>query len=141
MPRRATLAARIARLERRQQRPDLPRFIVGIFNRCDETDIIGYRAGELVAMRTLDEPLQALKERAWALGASPILVALYRPREAQEREGDVSGSVTAPDTATAFSAAPSEPEDPFDRAGIGRRATADELWFAGWTRGPAERPR
>jgi hypothetical protein len=37
--------------------------------------------------------------------------------------------------------APAKPSDPFERAGIGVKATDAQLWASGWTKGPPERPR
>lgn len=134
----ATLAARIAKLERRKERPALPRISVSIHPNDIMGEPVGWRAGNVTFLRLEGEALQACQARALAATAAPFIFALYGP---QEGRGAAPSSPIPTKGANSPDEPQIEPSNPFERAGIGRRATADELWHAGWTRGPAERLR
>ena len=124
-----TLKARIERLERRKTRRPFPRLILAIYGQSLES-IIGYRNRGVVAMRAPGEPLDALEARAWELGSAFILEALYRPEN--RPSAAVAAKVSDPPMLA-------ERADPFALAGIGRKATAEELLAMGAVRVPPER--
>jgi hypothetical protein len=106
----------------------LPRITLALYGRTAD-EIIGYRAGKLVAMRTPGEPLAELQDRAWALGSAFMLEALYRPENRPS-------AVAVP---SALPPVPAEQADPFALAGIGRRASREELERMGAIPVPPER--
>lgn len=127
---RAGLRTRLDRLERQRFRRPFPRIVMAIYGMPFES-IIGYRAGKLTVLRAPDEPLDALQARAWALTASFALETLYDAVRAGQ------GEVAKPDDAPTAVAAPPHP---FALAGIGRKATREELEQMGAIRVPPERP-
>lgn len=144
MRKRTALLARLERLERQQQRRPLPRLVFKLCPQEQAGEIVGFNVGNVHVVREAGETAEQCAARAFALTPTAVAIAAVyaeQPRSRQEREEARSATQPAPDTATASGGAPSESGDPFALAGIGRKATTDELWFAGWTRGPAERPR
>lgn len=127
------LRERIARLERQRDRRPFPRVIFGIYDK-EDADIIGFagdRAGTRIdVMRLAGEPLEACEARAWELVGSPSLFTLYSPASARQ------SSVAAPAHAPAPEPAP---VDPFALAGVGKRASRQQLIQMGVIPVPPER--
>lgn len=127
------LKERIARLERQRDRRPFPRVIFGIYDK-EDTNIIGFageRAGNRIdVMRVAGEPLAACEARAWELVGSPSLFALYSPASARQSDVPAPAHAPAPEPA---------PIDPFALAGIGKRASRQQLIEMGAIPVPPER--
>lgn len=135
--RNATFRARLERLERKQRRDPLPRIFLAICPQDNPGPIVGFKAGNLYVEREVGESETSLRERAAVTTGALFLIAAYaeRPLSAAERAHSRSASPAPVEPSGTLSGSE------IDLGGIGRKATADELWHAGWTRGPAERPR
>lgn len=133
----ASLRARIARLEQRQVRFDFPRLVFRIYP-FQAGEIVGFNVGNLYVARLAGETEAELIERTFLLSpSSPCIFAVHAERAEDAAEAGDSASPSHAPAEQSGALGGSE----IDLAGIGRRATAEELWNAGWTRGPAERPR
>jgi hypothetical protein len=106
----------------------------GIFDRLPD-EVIGYvgeRDGKRITIkRQPGEGLDALQDRAWALVTSRSVFALYVPATAPQCEDLAPPSAWVPEAA---------PADHRALAGIGRRATRDELIRMGAIHVHPERP-
>lgn len=127
------LDARLRRLERRQDRRPFPRVIFRIFDTPTES-IIGYEGERdgtrLTILRQPGEALETLQARAWELVGSPFLFTLYGPTSVRQSDAPAPPDAPAPEPA---------PVDLFALAGIGRRASRDELIRMGAISVPPER--
>lgn len=128
MRRRAGLLTRLERVERRKRAKRFPRIVLHVGER-EEAEIIGYQAGNVTLLRNGPiEPLGELQARAWGLGSTAALFALYVRPTAPESK--VAEPIAAPPAAEPWV----EPVP-----GVGRRASRDELIKAGGIPVPPER--
>lgn len=130
MPRRTGLRTRLARLElRASRRKPLPVIVAAIHSDEAPGEVLGMEGLGVAVMRAAGEPTAALAARAATLTGARILKTLYGPSPAK-----IEPVAPAP-------ARPAEasPVDPWALAGIGRRATRQELIEMGALAVPPER--
>lgn len=136
-----TLKARLAKLERRTIRPEMPRTIIALCPQEEAGEIVGYLAGNLHILREPNESAKDCASRAFSLAPSCLyLVAMYaKPaRSAVEREERLAARWATPEPPPP----PDEPEiDPYavGQPGIGSIASRELLERMGAVPVPFER--
>lgn len=136
---RSALATRLARLEARHRRRPEPRAIVyGVFDATD-ADIVGVRVGGETFVRASDEAASGLYARAAARYPRHVQMTLYGPDIAAREEVHSPWRIEVDEAARREAEPLPEPPDPFALAGIGRRATREELERMGAIPFPPER--
>lgn len=124
MTRHATLAARIARLERAKRPRSLPRMVFTLYDQEDAVAGFSGPSGEVVEREPF-EAVTALSARAWAIIGGHSMWATY-PDAVWDEPEEVPPNIVAMGWTEPEPIKP-EPVDPFALAGIGRRATPEEL--------------
>lgn len=123
------LRTRVKRLEKRLgRRKPLPTIVTGIYPEEQPGEVIGMEGAGIAVMRAAGEPLGQLQARAATLTGARFLKTLYAAPAVKIEP-------------FAASAPPPEavPVDPWSLAGIGRRASRQELIEMGVIAVPPER--
>lgn len=140
MVKRAALLSRVKRLERRIVRRPLPRVILALYEQEEAGEIVGFAVGNLRVLREGHESVDDCAKRAFELGRTPFIAAIYahRPSSAVGRDDSDFGAMTDAD-------APAEPSGPeideyaVGQPGIGAVADREALIRMGAIRVPPER--
>lgn len=124
MSRHATLAARVARLERAKRPRSLPRMVFTLYDQEDAVAGFSGPSGEVVEREPF-EAVTALSARAWAIIGGHAMWATYPDAVWNEPE-EVPPNIAAMGWTEPEPVAP-EPSFPWHLSGIGREATPEEL--------------
>jgi hypothetical protein len=131
MRQRAGLLARLERLERERQRPNLPRIVLCLRD-TEDGHIVGYASGKITCLRGDNETASACRDRAFELTGAVMLTALYSEdghSMAAEREREALPTLTSRERQQDSDPLENVLSDPWpaELAGIGRTASSAEL--------------
>lgn len=125
--RRAGLRARLEKLESKRQSARRFRRVIYSIVGTELDDCLGFQAGNLAVLRNPGESMTDCAKRAFA-STGCVVIGSILPKSgsgsAAESEEAVKPSLPATNVGSALREAPS---DPFALAGVGKRATAEQL--------------